>query len=357
MAEGDWTLAGMVGFGHRLDSLVWPEAEETVVDFAEVANFDTAGAWGIAALVRRAAPRRLVLVGLKPEFERLVRLVAQRLPTAGFPPLPAPPPWLARLGEAVLRRLGEGVRLLGFLGSAIETLWAMLPHRRHWRLGSVAAHIQHTGVEALGLVGLLSFLVGMVIAYQGASQLARYGANIFVVDLVAHSILRELAPLLVAVIVAGRSGSAFAAQIGVMNVGEEIDALRTLGLSPLEILVVPRVLALLVVMPLLTVYAEIMGLAGGAVVAFLQLDVDPYAFLDRFDDTIRLSTFLFGIGKAPVFALIVAIVGCYHGFCASGGADSVGRHTTLSVVQAIFLVIIVDAVFSVLASITRLGFR
>ena len=218
-------------------------------------------------------------------------------------------------------------------------------------------NMQHVGYDALPIVALLSLLIGMVIAYQAATQLARYGANIFIADLVGHSILRELGPMMVAIIVAGRSGSAYAAQIGTMKVSEEIDALRTLGISPYEMLVVPKMVALVIVLPLLTVFADVIGVLGGMLVAKFQLDVGAYAFLDRFDDTIQPATFLFGVGKAPVFAVIIAMVGCYQGFSASGSADSVGRHTTLSVVQSIFLIIIADAIFSVLASATSLGFH
>jgi phospholipid/cholesterol/gamma-HCH transport system permease protein len=194
---------------------------------------------------------------------------------------------------------------------------------------------------------LLAFLMGMVVAYQGAVQLVRYGANIFVADLVGLSILREMAPLLTAIIVAGRSGSAYAAQIGTMKVTEEIDAMHTIGVSPMELLVLPKMLALLVALPLLTVYADIVGVLGGMIVAQTQLDVGFADFLDRFDDAIKMGSFLSGLGKAPVFAAIIALVGCFQGFRVSGSADSVGRQTTVSVVQAIFLVIVFDALFSV----------
>ena len=190
----------------------------------------------------------------------------------------------------------------------------------------------------------------MVVAYQGSIQLVRYGANIFVADLVGLSILREMAPLLTAIIVAGRSGSAYAAQIGTMKVTEEIDALHTIGVSPMELLVLPKMLALLVALPLLTIYADILGVLGGMIVAQTQLNVSFADFLDRFDDAIKMSSFLVGLGKAPVFAAIIALVGCFQGFRVSGSADSVGRQTTVSVVQAIFLVIVFDALFSVILS-------
>jgi phospholipid/cholesterol/gamma-HCH transport system permease protein len=189
--------------------------------------------------------------------------------------------------------------------------------------------------------------MGIVIAYQGATQFRRYGANIFVVDLVGLAMLRELSPLLTAIIVAGRSGSAYAAQIGTMKVTEEIDALRTVGIAPIELLVLPKLLALVIAMPLLTVYADMLGVAGGMVMAKSELGVTYLDFVDRLQHALRLSDFLVGIGKAPVFAAIIAAVGCFQGFQVAGDAESVGRRTTISVVQSIFLVIVADSLFSV----------
>jgi phospholipid/cholesterol/gamma-HCH transport system permease protein len=195
---------------------------------------------------------------------------------------------------------------------------------------------------------LLTFLVGVVIAYQGAEQLRKFGTNIFIVDLVGISLLREIAPLIVAILIAGRSGSAYAAQIGTMKVTEELDAVRTLGLSPINLLVLPRALALVIALPLLTVYADILGTFGGLLIASSQLKVSFTEFLSRFEEAVALRHFLIGLGKAPFFAVIIALVGCYQGFQIRGGVDDVGRHTTISVVQSIFLVIIFDAICSIL---------
>ena len=208
-------------------------------------------------------------------------------------------------------------------------------------------NIRSAGVDALPIVGLLSFLLGIVVAYQGADQLRQYGANIFVADLVGLSMLREFAPLITAIIIAGRSGSAYAAQIGTMAVTEEIDAMRTLGIAPLDVLVLPKIIALLIAMPLLTVFADALGVFGGMIMAQAQLDVGFGEFLDRFTKAVSVTAFLIGICKAPVFAGIIAVVGCFQGFRTHGGADSVGRQTTRSVVQSIFLVIVADALFSV----------
>ncbi|MGB2974007.1 MAG: ABC transporter permease, partial [Candidatus Competibacter sp.] len=197
------------------------------------------------------------------------------------------------------------------------------------------------------IIALLSFMMGVVIAYQGGQQLKAYGANIFIVELISLTMLRELAPLITAIIVAGRTGSAYTAQIGTMQITEEVDALRTIGISPMDLLVIPKLLALVVALPLLTVFADALSVFGGMVMAQTLLAVNFSDFLDRVPQVVTLTSFLLGVGKAPVFAAIIALVGCYQGFHVRGGADSVGRQTTVSVVQSIFLVIAADALFSV----------
>jgi len=261
--------------------------------------------------------------------------------------LPAPPGVLAGIGQQVWNSLHGASGMLAFIGESALIFFRSIvqPRRIRWR--PVLHNLQSAGFEALPIVGLLSFLMGVVIAYQGADQLQRFGANIFIVDLVGLAMLRELSPLLTAIIVAGRSGSAYTAQIGTMKISEEIDALRTIGVGPQELLVLPKILALVIALPLLTVYADVAGVLGGMIMARSQLDVGFVLFLDRLGEAIDLSTLLTGVGKTPVFAVIIALVGCYQGFRASGSADSVGRQTTTSVVQAIFLVIVADALFSV----------
>ena len=224
--------------------------------------------------------------------------------------------------------------------------------RDRWR--PILFNIRSAGVDALPIVAVLSFLLGIVVAYQAADQLRQFGANIFVADLVGLSMLREFAPLITAIIIAGRSGSAYAAQIGTMAVTEEIDAMRTLAIAPLEVLVLPKVLALVIALPLLTVFADVLGVFGGMVMARAQLGVGFADFLDRFAKAVSLTSYLVGIAKAPVFAAIIAMVGCFQGLRTRGGADSVGRQTTRSVVQGIFLVIVADALFSIVFSLLDL---
>jgi phospholipid/cholesterol/gamma-HCH transport system permease protein len=257
---------------------------------------------------------------------------------------------LATTGAAAVAAAGQAWALLQFIG---ETSLAALgcvrhPGRIRWR--TVAFNIRSAGLDAVPIVGLLAFLLGVVVAYQGAGQLRIFGANIFVADLVGLSMLREFAPMITAIIVAGRSGSAYAAQIGTMVVTEELDALRTIGIAPQELLVLPKLLALVIALPLLTVFADILGVAGGMLMAQTRLDVGYAEFLDRFVKALTVGDYLVGVLKAPVFAVTIVLVGCFHGFRTQGGADGVGQQTTRSVVWSIFLVIVVDAVFSVVLS-------
>lgn len=253
----------------------------------------------------------------------------------------------ASLGRSAAAAGEQAYALLGFVGESAFAFKGCVAHPARFRWRPILYNIRSAGFDALPIVGLLSFMLGIVVAYQGADQLRQYGANIFVADLVGLSMLREFAPLITAIIVAGRSGSAYAAQIGTMCVTEEIDAMRTLGIAPLELLVLPKVLALLIALPLLTVFADVCGVFGGMLMARAQLGVGFEEFIDRFAKEIGVTAYLVGLGKAPVFAAIIAVVGCFQGFRTKGGADSVGRQTTRSVVQSIFLVIVADGLFSI----------
>ena len=270
------------------------------------------------------------------------------------PALPKFPTRLEQLGSSLFRVFIQAYALLGFLGENAMALagWLAHPARIRWR--PIFFNLRSGGFDALPIVGTLSFLLGIVVAYQGADQLRQYGANIFVADLVGLSMLREFGPLMTAIIIAGRSGSAYAAQIGTMEVTQEIDAMRTIGIAPLEMLVLPKILALVIALPLLTVFADVLGVAGGMLMARAQLGVGFGEFLERFSKAVSVTSYLVGIGKAPVFAAIIVLVGCFQGFRTQGGADSVGRQTTRAVVQSIFGVIVADALFSVAFSVLDL---
>jgi phospholipid/cholesterol/gamma-HCH transport system permease protein len=261
---------------------------------------------------------------------------------------------LETVGKQTCAAWAQVLALLGFVGECALALagWVRHPVRIRWR--PIVFNLRSGGWDALPIVGILSFLLGVVVAYQGADQLRRYGANIFVADLVGLSMLREFAPLMTAIIIAGRSGSAYAAQIGTMAVTQEIDAMRTIGIAPLEMLVLPKLLALLLALPLLTVFADLLGVLGGMLMARAQLGVGFAEFVERFSKAVSVTSYLVGLGKAPVFAAIIVLVGCFQGFRTRGGPDSVGRQTTRAVVQSIFLVIVADALFSVAFSLLDL---
>ncbi len=346
--SGSWTALGMGRLTSELDALAALAGEHWVIDASGIEALDTAGAWILQTLLRRLrdGAAGVELRQLRPEFARLFDALAQEsAPGPTF--LPRPLSRLESLGQGTVTLLAQGCALLAFIGECTFALggWLAHPTRIRWR--PILYNIRSAGVDALPIVGLLSFLLGIVVAYQGAAQLRLYGANIFVVDLVALSMLREFAPLITAIIVAGRSGSAYAAQIGTMAVTEEIDAMRTIGIAPLDMLVLPKALALLITLPLLTLFADLFGVLGGMLMAHIQLDVGTAEFLDRFVKTVSVTDLLIGIGKAPVFAAIIVTVGCFQGFQTKGGADSVGRQTTRSVVHSIFMVIVADALFSV----------
>ncbi|HZY05442.1 MAG TPA: ABC transporter permease, partial [Anaeromyxobacteraceae bacterium] len=304
---GAWTVDGLAGLDRRLPGFPWPDAPDVMLDGTAVTAMDTAGAWVLDGVTRslELAGRRVSLE-LRPQDEALLRMVRASA-AAGPPPPPARPALLWRVGRATVERVGRSLGVLAFMGeSALAAAQGFSrPRRIRWRQ---ALHdLQEAGFAALPIIGLLSFLMGLVIAYQGAVQLRRYGASIFVADLVGFAMLRELSPLLTAIIVAGRSGSAYAAQIGTMKVTDEVDALRTVGIPPLELLVLPKAAALMVALPLLTVYADVLGVIGGMVVASSELGVNATDFLDRFVRAMRISDYLVGLGKAPVFAAIIAV--------------------------------------------------
>ena len=356
--SGRWTALGLGDLAPGLAALEGPRGTQVVADAAGLVALDTAGAWVLQDLLQRLAAQGVgvTLQGLRPEFGRLMAALAPHLgtPPSGLPGAPPPDSALAGIGRSATGAASEALALLSFVGECAAALagWLAHPGRIRWR--PVLFNIRSAGVDALPIVGLLAFLLGVVVAYQSADQLRQYGANVFIADIVGISMLREFAPLIAAIIIAGRSGSAYAAQIGTMAVTEEIDALRTIGVAPLEMLVLPKLLALALALPLLTVFADAMGVVGGMVMARSQLGVGYAEFLARFVKAVGPGTCLVGIGKAAVFAVVIAVVGCFQGFRTHGGADSVGRQTTRSVVQAIFLVIVADALFSVVFSMLDL---
>ena len=344
---GAWTLDG----ADRLAPAVGAAAaarDVTVLDGSGITRLDTAGAMLLLQIAADRGAGGPDWQGLAPEDAALLDLVRGRLAAGGERPPPVrPPSFVARVGEHTWAHLEQVVGFLAFLGEAATAFARLLrdPRRLRWR--AVLNAIDDAGADALPIVGLLSFLIGVVVAYQGGQLLKTYGATIFIVEMVTLTMVREMAPLIVAIIVAGRTGSAYTAQIGTMQVTEEVDALRTIGIHPMDLLVLPKVLGLLVALPLLTLFADVLGVFGGMLVAWWLLDFGLVEFAERVPDVLSWRSLLVGIGKAPVFAVIIGLVGSFQGFQVRGGADSVGRQTTVSVVQSIFLVIIVDAILVV----------
>lgn len=352
--SGDWTIDNANRIDVALASQTIADAHSFVIDTGGIGQMDTTGAWLVEKLHRQLAE-----TGSPIEFSNVDPghdVLLKRLQAIAGEPAPEPTRYSAlsivaeHTGRATMDALEEARDLLNFLGLATVTAVKTALRPRRFRGTAFVYHLEQVGLNALPIVGLLSFLIGVVLAYQGADQLRQFGAEIFTVNLLGISILREMGILLTAIIVAGRSGSAFAAQIGTMQVSEEIDAMRTIGLDPMEVLVLPRTFALIIAMPLLAVYADLMGLAGGALMSIIALDITFTQFTERLRDVVPIWAFWVGIIKAPVFGAVIALVGCREGLKVRGSADSVGRQTTRAVVVGIFLVIIMDAVFSIFFS-------
>ncbi len=327
----------------------------TEIDISGLTRIDTAGAWLLVDLQQQASADGIsvVLTGASEAQAQLIDVVRRSLTPTGA----ASPRALTLVdqieifGRMVVRGLRKAAELISFLGQVVATMAGIVIRPRRLRLTSLVHHCQEVGLNAVPIVALMAFLIGVVLAFQGAAQLRQFGAEVFVVDLIAISVLRELGILLTAIIVAGRSGSAFTAAIGSMKMREEIDAMRTIGLDPVTILVVPRVLALMIMLPALGFIADISGLVGGAVMSWIELGVSPAVFQSRLVSNTDVWHFGVGMIKAPFFALIIGIIGCFEGLKVGGDAESLGRLTSTSVVLSIFMVIVVDAMFSIFFAI------
>lgn len=347
---GDWTLEHYTTLKRQVERLARSRApSHQGIHPARLAALDTAGA---VLLMELVGARPLAAIDdWAPDLPATRRALLRTLGEAmadNQPPTarPARPlrDALARTGQIVEGLWQQQRQLLGFIGQVLATFAATAWRPGRWRLTSVVAQLHQTGLNALPIVALLTFLVGAVVAFLGATVLRDFGATIYTVNLVAFAFLREFGVLLAAILLAGRTASAFTAQLGAMKANEELDAVRTLGLDPIELLVLPRVLAMMLTLPILTFVGMLSGILGGALVCLLALDISTAQFLAILERDIAVQHFLVGIGKAPVFAFLVAVIGCLEGFKVTGSAQSVGEHTTSSVVQSIFVVILLDAI-------------
>jgi len=341
---GDWVLADYMRLEREVVSAQGAEPPRHF-DLSDLGQLDTAGA---ALLVRLLGVERAATLECLPAKQQaLLTLVARsqadQVPMSPPAPRAAYLELLERIGASMVEHWCNLVEMLGFIGLILQSLLGYLLRPRRWRLTSMVAHLEQTGLNAVPIVALLTFMVGAVVSFLGATVLQSFGATLFTVNLVAYSFLREFGVLLAAILIAGRTASAFTAQIGSMRANEEIDAIRTLGLDPIELLVLPRLLALLVALPILTFVGMLSGILGGLAVCAIALDISPGMFLNIVHSDIGVSHLVVGLAKAPLFAFLIAVIGCLEGFKVSGSAQSVGEHTTISVVKSIFVVILLDA--------------
>jgi phospholipid/cholesterol/gamma-HCH transport system permease protein len=341
--SGPLTLSRLGDLPKRLDGY---GGRVERVDLSGVERIDTVGAWVVH---RFAQDKGAAVEGLTGDSEHLFEQVQKAdVPVSTRPAHVTP---LARVagevGDATVTAFKTLYGLLGFMGATVLAFLAVCRHPSRFRFNATVHRFEVVGVSALGIVGLMSFLIGIVIAQQGAVQLRQFGAEVFTINLIGRITLRELGVLMTAIMVAGRSGSAFAAQLGTMKLTEEIDAMRTIGVSPMEALVLPRTLAAIVLMPLLGFYASLIAIIGGGLLCWLNLDIPPVTYVQRIREVVPITDLYVGLVKAPVFGAIIAIAGCFQGMQVEGDAEQVGTRTTSAVVQAIFLVIVLDAFFAV----------
>ena len=344
--SGRIVIAAIGGLDNRLRELTGPVSE---VDISGVDRMDTVGAWLIH---RTARDHDAKITGAKSDASRLLDAVG-KVEEDDVPVVQKQTvliQFLSEVGAATADALSTLLQFLSFVGQVTKAAFLLLANPGRFRIHAVVQHFDMVGVRALGIVGLMSFLIGVVIAQQGAVQLRQFGAEVFTVNLVGRLTLRELGILMTAIMVAGRSGSAFAAQIGTMKITEEIDAMRTIGVVPTEALVIPRVIAAIIMMPLLGMYASLMSLIGGGLLCWIVLDIPPATFILRLREVTPITDLYIGLIKAPVFGAIIAMAGCFQGMQVEGNSEQVGLKTTAAVVQAIFLVIVLDAFFAVFFS-------
>jgi phospholipid/cholesterol/gamma-HCH transport system permease protein len=316
------------------------------LDIGGLERLDTPGALFLCNL----RDKGVKLAGVRAEHQSLLDLIAG-LELKPLPKTASVSRWrqiVVEIGKSARETRHDLLDIITFLGRAASWTLSALLHPSSLRPAAISRHVEETGVNALPIIGTMAVMIAVVIGYQGVAQLRPYGGEDFTINLVAVSMLREMAVLITAIMVAGRSGSAYTAEIGVMRTREEVDALNVMGIEPMQVLVVPRVIALVITLPLLTFFADIMGLIGGAGIAQVLLDVSPLQYIARVRQSIDLSDLFVGLFKAPVFAFIIAIISCMHGLRVQGSAESVGRETTRAVVKSIFLVIVLDAFFSIL---------
>ncbi len=347
--SGRLTLARLGGIYARLQDAVESAGKLAVIDLSRLERIDTVGAWLVARLATATGAR---IEGGSPEADRLIEAVRGADQPVQMRPAHISPVTrvIGQIGTSIGTSLSELVGIIGFLGATLMTFAAVIRHPRRLRWNAIVTRFEAVGVNALMIVGLMCFLIGIVIAQQGAVQLEQFGMDIYTINLVGRASIRELGLLMTAIMVAGRSGSAFAAQLGTMKLTEEIDAMRTIGVAPMEALVLPRVIATVMMMPLLGFFASICAIIGGGLFCWVGLEIPPLTYIQRLREIIPMTDLYAMLIKAPVFGLIIAVTGCYEGMQVKANAEEVGIRTTAAVVRGIFLVIVLDAFFAVFFS-------
>jgi len=351
VAVGDWRVRFIKGLDERLRDFADDSVgRDLIIDMSGVEHLDTTGAMMLQRTFYACDSRSDAsqITGANEAHQALMAQIRDHLGPCHIAPFHpnAFRGMLDRLGRGVENTYKAAIELLEFVGYTLSVAARVLVNPKRMRWTSTVHHMEEAGLDALPIVGLMSFLIGAVVAFMGAKILQLFNADIFTVELVGISVLREFGVLLAAILVAGRSGSAFTAQIGSMKIREEIDAMRVLGLDPIEVLVLPRVIALVIMLPVLAFAAAMLGMIGGGLVAWLAMDISPALFIARTQETIVLNHFWAGLIKAPFFAFVISIIGCFQGMEVEGSAESLGQRTTLSVVQALFMVIVLDAFFA-----------
>jgi len=350
---GRWTTVHVGYLLENLKSHPLPSNQSLTIDAAALAAFDSAGALFLLECIKKLKINHnsIEIIGLTQQQSELIAIVESNQEGIEYQQLPKKKPGLLyQLGKETVYKWLQIDGLVILIGDLTEKTWSSLTQWKRFRWPSIISNIHSTGIKALPILALLSFLIGVVLAYQMGLQLETYGANIFIAYLSGMAIFREFGPLITAIIVAGRTSSAFTAQIGSMKLNEEIDALRTMGLSPTELLVLPKTIALVFVFPLLIFWSDFWGSLGAMMMSKYMLNIGYYDFLHRLQDSVGLKQMMLGLYKAPAFAILIALVGCFQGFQVGTSADSVGTQTTKSVVQALFLIIIADATYSIIYS-------
>jgi len=351
--QGNWTILHLDSIFTEFKSSTLPSAKTVTVHGEKITHFDSAGALTLLQClnVLKTAGHAITLTGFNKQQHDLLNLVGEKHDDLHYaPPEHQKRALLYQIGEETVHKLKQADGFLVLIGDLTDKLFAACGQWHRFQFPSIVSNMASTGIYALPIIALLSFLIGVVLAYQMGLQLETYGATIFIAYLSGMAIFREFAPLITAIIVAGRTSSAFTAQIGSMKINEEIDALYTMGLSPTELLVVPKVLGLLIMLPLLIFWSDFFSTLGAMIMSKFMLHVGYYDFLTRLQDSVGFKQMMLGLYKAPAFAILIALVGCFQGFQVEASADSVGSQTTRSVVQALFLIIIADATYSVIYS-------